>query len=110
MSVTTMQLPVIGSKEQFYGYIVSLGVGLEREETIEDNAGCHIELHDDRRLYAMFEYNGHRQVWVVPDAELFRLLATHLYSMARTRDNTDDYGYDKLWISKETGAWKVDLP
>ena len=99
-------IPVIGSKEKFYGYIVGLGVGLSY-------SGAHYsEPQHDTNCYVMFEYNGKGQIWRVPDYDLFVELGKHLNGMAYYRfDQPDDYGYSKLWIGKtETGTWSVQLP
>ncbi len=49
-------------------------------------------------------------VWIVPDHELFALLAEHLKDMAFERNTADGYGISKLWICKRDGGWSVDLP
>jgi hypothetical protein len=97
---TSRELPVIGDKPHFYGYIT--GVGVERCPNATDDV--------PRRLYATFEYNGETSVWLVPNHELFAELARHLIDMAVMRDEHADYGYAKLWISRKNGKWIVDLP
>jgi hypothetical protein len=97
---TTRELPVIGDDPHFYGYIT--GIGVERSSDASDNV--------PRHLYATFEYNDETSVWLVPDHELFALLARHLVDMAVMRDEHGDYGYAKLWISRKDGRWDVDLP
>jgi hypothetical protein len=100
-TVSKSKLPVIGQDEHFYGYLISLGVGLSSDREIGEW---------DRNLYAMFESGGDRCVYQVPDHDLFEILSKHLCSMAWIRTNTDEYGYDKLWISKTNGKWTVNLP
>jgi hypothetical protein len=92
-------MEAITEKERFYGYII--GLQIERTQDVE-NPGP--------RLYATFEYGNGVATWEVQDAELFSVLSSHLVSMAKTRMNTDDYGYDKLWIKKVRGKWVVELP
>ena len=90
-------IPVIGEEEFFYGYIISLWVAPNILET------------EDRRLYAFFEYGASVQIFQIPDAKLFSILAKHLCNMAWVRHNTDDYGYEKLWIRKGLGGWEVEV-
>ena len=87
-------------KFKFYGYIIGLWIVPDWNDS--DNL--------DGSLYALFEYNSERTLYRVPDEELFKILTGHLYSMAWIRKNTDEYGYDKLWIKKEAGKWEVELP
>jgi hypothetical protein len=96
----TQKIPVIGPEEKFYGYIIGLGIGISDP------------LHDfqDRNLYALFEYNGVRSPWIVPDDKLFHMLSEYLSEDAWTMKNTDDHGYSKLWIEQKEGNWIVDLP
>jgi len=89
---------IINEKERFYGYIVGLHV--ERCLTSEVKT----------RLFATFEYSNKVTVWEVPDSDLFQILASHLSSMAVARYSNGEYGYEKLWIKKEHGQWRVDLP
>ena len=91
---------VMTETERYYGYLIALGL---QNDTGQPNA-------EPRHLYAMFEYGGRPDVWVVPDAELFAALAPHLVAMAKTREAGDPYGYNKLWISKQNGKWIVELP
>lgn len=91
-------MDTIGEKEKFYGYII----GLQVERCPDDRI--------NRKLYATFEYNGEVEVWKVPDSELFKILSSHLVSMANIRSGEDEYGYSKLWIEKKKGKWVVDLP
>jgi hypothetical protein len=99
--MTKTKIPTIGTGEHFYGYLTGLGVG----GTLEDS------WEHDLNLYAMFEYNGARSVWIVPDSELFEILSKHLCSMAWYRKNaSDDFGYNKLWIEFKDGKWIVELP
>ena len=98
--IESQSVPVIGEEADFYGYIVGLSVGL----------GDPCPGYLDRHLYVMFEYNGKRKVWIVPDEELFKILSGYLCETAWLRKNSDDYGYNKLWIEKKDGKWIVDLP
>lgn len=91
-------IPTIGEDEHFYGYITAIGV----ERSDADQIG--------RRLFATFEYNDVTTVYQVPDEKLFEILAMYLCQMAWHRKNTDDYGYEKLWIEKKDSKWIVDLP
>ena len=100
------EIPTIGPEEKFYGYITGLGVGLS-------NPGAVYPMpQHDRNCYAMFEYNGERSVWRVPDLDLFEELGKYLNGMAYFRFTMpDDYGYSKLYIGKtETGTWSVQTP
>jgi hypothetical protein len=97
----TNSLPVIGTDEHFYGYIT--GLGIESCPNLGDGPV-------PSTLYATFEYGSETTVWVVPDHELFALLAEHLKNMAFERHTTDAYGISKLWIGKRDGRWSVDLP
>ena len=100
----THEIPTIGEEEKFYGYITGLGIERCTEPLSPNPAGL-------TRFYATFEHHGKTSVWLVPDPALFELLSEHLCSMVRARwASGDDYGYDKLWISKKNGAWNVDLP
>ena len=96
--MSTRPTPTIGEASKFYGYIIGIGIIESPGEEI------------GRRLYASFEYNGITTVFLVPDADLFQILSNHLVKMAWSRTNTDDYGYEKLWIEKKNGKWVVDLP
>ena len=92
-------MDTIGEEEKFYGYVI----------------GLQVERHPEpkpvgTRLYATFEYNGEVSVWEVPDPKLFEILSGHLCSMAITRSDLGEYGYDKVWIEKRDGKWLVDLP
>jgi hypothetical protein len=82
----TQQLPIMGEKPHFYGYIT--GVGIERCAEPADRV--------PRRLYSTFEYNGETSVWLVPDHEFFAAHSRHLVDMAVRRDEHGDYGYAKL--------------
>ena len=95
-----MKVQTISESPRFYGYLVALGTGTDGLES-DANLKSH---------YAMFEYNGEKSVWTVPDWELFEILASHLVSMVRSRCESDSYGYEKLWIEKNDGKWIVDLP
>jgi hypothetical protein len=95
------QLPKIGKEARFYGYIVSLGVATNDDVPLEEL---------NRHLYVMFEYNGERTIWLVPDSRLFALLAKHLCGMAWERANEDGYGYEKLWIEYKNGKWDIQTP
>ncbi len=96
-----IDLPVIGEMAHFYGYITGIGVERVPEPGVEPVPS---------RLYATFEYNGETSVWLVPDHELFEQLAQHLVETAVMRGEHGDYGYAKLWISRENGKWDVDIP
>jgi len=99
--VNAQEIPVIGNEERFYGYITGLGL-----EAKYDPLYCGIP-----KLYATFEKGDETEVWIVPDWYLFRILSDHLVSMAETRESGEEYGYDKLWISRPEGSgWIVDLP
>lgn len=89
---------IIGSEEHFYGYITGLGVesGVVRPDGSVPT-----------RLYATFEYNNAITIWIVPDHEIFTILAEHLCSMALHRQS-DCPGLSKLWIAKRGGSWWVN--
>jgi len=90
----------IGPEERFYGYIV--GLHLEHAEG---------DLELPAKAYARFEYGNTTSVWLVPDYELFRILSEHLKQNAWCRLETDDNGYNKVWIEKlKDGTWSVSLP
>ncbi len=91
-------MDTIGERKQFYGYIIGLQV--ERSPTDEIGFG----------LYATFESGEKAVVWKVQDPDLFRILAHHLSNMAIWRAEHRDYGYEKLYISKEGGKWIVEVP
>lgn len=90
---------VIGPAEKFYGYIVGLSI----EPMNKTGDWGH-------RMYATFQYGEKPCVYEVPDSELFKILAGHLVDMTSTRDVSDDFGYEKLWIRKEEGGWHVCIP
>ena len=94
-----MNLETIGEEERFYGYITGLGIHACDDDK-NDNWG---------NLYASFEYAGETKVWIVPDTELFDILANYLKSMAWER-HEGCHGMEKLWIAKNNGKWIVDLP
>ena len=94
-------IPMIGTGEAFYGYIV--GLQLERGD-LPDSPDV------PSRMFARFEYSGSTTVWEVPDHHLFRELAKHLCDNAQMRDEHEDWGYSKLVIEKKEGEWIVDLP
>jgi hypothetical protein len=94
-----MQLETIGETEAFYGYITGLGI-----HPCDDD-----ESKGWDNLYASFEYGGETKVWIVPDTELFNILASFLKSMAWER-HEGCHGMSKLWIAKQNGKWIVDLP
>jgi hypothetical protein len=94
-----MQLETIGETEAFYGYITGLGI-----HPCDDDKG-----KSWGNLYASFEYGGETKVWIVPDTELFNILASFLKSMAWER-HEGCCGMSKLWIAKQNGKWIVDLP
>lgn len=83
----------IGESPAFYGYVVGL-------------------VSRKNQLLVTFEYNDDIEVWIVPDAELFRLLADHLCGNAQSQHESDgeDFGYNKVWIEKIDGKWSVTLP
>jgi hypothetical protein len=97
---TTERIPVIGPEEKFYGYIIGLGIGVS--DPLND--------YQDRNLYALFEYNCVRSTWIVPDEKLFKILSKYLCGDAWIIKNTDDHGYNKLWIEQKEGKWIVNLP
>lgn len=94
-------LPIIGAESKFYGYITGIGIEHCPDPCVQPIPAT---------LYATFEYGGETTVWVVPDHELFGILARHLADMAVMRHEHGDYGYAKLWIGKKDGRWDVDLP
>jgi hypothetical protein len=97
---TPRKLPTIGEEAKFYGYIVGLSVGL-------CDAGTE---QLDRHPYVMFEYNDQRNVWIVPDDNLFGILSRYLVKTAWERKNIDGCGHNKVWIEKRNGRWEVSLP
>jgi hypothetical protein len=94
-----MQLETIGETEAFYGYITGLGIHPNADD----------ESKSWGNLYASFEYAGETKVWIVPDTELFDILANSLKTMAWER-HEGCHGMEKLWIAKQNGKWIVDLP
>lgn len=90
---------VISKRARFYGYII----GLQIERCPKDGIL-------GRKVCAMFEWSGRISLWAVPEIELFYALAHRLALMAKCRLNTDDYGYEKLWIEKKNGLWIVTTP
>ena len=94
------EAPVIGAESKFYGYVTGLWIEAAPE--------CSPEI--PKRLFASFEYNGKTTIWEVPDEELFKILSGHLNSMAWIRKNTDEWGYDKLYIEATPNGWVVELP
>ncbi len=95
-------MKTITEAEQFYGYLT--GIHVEPGAGPDQN-GC-----VNPNLYASFEYRQEASVWLVPDLELFNVLAEHLGRMAWARHQNGEYGYEKLWIKKDNGRWYVDLP
>lgn len=89
-------VPIIKDEEKFYGYIIGLAI-----EPNEDSFN---------KMYVSFQYNAKTQIWMVPDSDLFQILAKHLCSMAVVRSVSDDYGYEKLYIEKKNGKWIVETP
>ncbi len=94
-----MQLETIGETEAFYGYITGLGIHPNADD----------ESKSWGNLYASFEYGGETKVWIVPDIELFNILANFLKAMAWER-HEGCIGMQKLWIVKRNKKWIVDLP
>jgi hypothetical protein len=90
-----MSAPLIQEEERRYGYIKGIYINDE------------IDIIQNRGLYVVFENNN---VWKVPDLELFKLLSQKLIEDAWIIENTDDHGYNKLYISKKNGKWEVELP
>jgi hypothetical protein len=90
---------LIGEQKKFYGYIHGLSLEAPRADAPETVP---------TKLFATFENRGVQTVWCVPDHDLFTILGHHLACMARLRSVHGDYGYSKLWISKENGQWVVD--
>ena len=62
------------------------------------------------KMYARFEHSGQSSTYLVPDLELFTLLARHLCDNARMRMETGNYEYAKLWIKKTKEGWSVYVP
>lgn len=82
----------IGKSPKLYGYVVGL-------------------VARKNQLLATFEYNDSIETWIVPDAELFRILADHLFENAQAqRESGSDDFYNKVWIEKSNGKWAVTLP
>ena len=91
--------------EQFYGYIKSLQI---------------IASHDAfRGMYVTFGYGGmvdgyyvacKDTIWKVPCFKLFKILSEKLLEDAWIIENTDEVGYQKLYIMKQGDQWKVELP
>ena len=48
-----------------------------------------------------FEHSGQSSTYLIPDWELFTLLARHLCDNARMRMETGNYEYATLWIQKD---------
>jgi hypothetical protein len=95
----------IEESEKFYGYIKSL----------------QIIASDDvfRGMYVTFGYGGmvdgyyaacEDTIWKVPCVKLFKILSEKLLEDAWIIENTDDVGYQKLYIMKQGDEWKVNLP
>ena len=102
-SVTPIQ--EIEESEKFYGYIKSLQI---------------IASHNALRgMYVSFGYGGlidgsyaacEDTIWKVPCVKLFKILSEKLLEDAWIIENTDDVGYQKLYIMKQGDQWKVELP
>ena len=93
---------IITEAEQFYGYLTGLQV--------EQRAKPDLNGYVSPKLYATFEYGSELKVWEVPDLKLFKILSERLCQMAWARHENAEYGYEKLWIKKANGQWRVDLP
>jgi hypothetical protein len=93
------RIPTIQDEEKFYGYIIGLGIEPDRN----DDAPLD-------KMYASFEYNGEIQIWMVPDPDLFQILAEHLCSIDIVISISDSYVNQKLYIEKKNGKWIVDVP
>lgn len=97
--VTRKETLVIGPEARFYGYIAGLDVEVEENE------------RPDRRFHAVFGYNGEYTMWIVPDAELFKLLTDYLWKQAaciQEKCGTGSGEY-KLWIERKGDKWIVEL-
>lgn len=90
--------PIIQERENFYGYIKS--VGFYNSATDESYWGG---------MYAIFEYQNQTTRWQVPDIELFDLLVNDLRHEALQLSQSDNF-HTKLWIGKKDGKWWTDLP
>ena len=93
------KIPTIHEEENFYGYIIGLA--------IEPNGDYDIPPH---KMYASFDNKGVIEIWMVPDIQLFQMLAERLCIMAFERDVSDTCGSQKLYIEKKNGQWNVDVP
>lgn len=98
-TVSPSPYPVIGPESHFYGYVTGLSI---QPRTDDEEI--------PRRLLATFEYSGKPETWEVPSLELFEALWQHLRGNAWHRKNTDEWGYDKVWISRTDAGWHVELP
>jgi hypothetical protein len=92
---------ILDDETRFYGYIT--GLFIKYDDVKEKN-------YKERGLFAVFEYNDITEIWEVPDLELFNLLFRKLFEDGWFVKNTDDHGYNKLYISKKNGKWEVELP
>ena len=91
----------IRSDATFYGHIV--GLSLERGD-------LPYSAEFPGKMYARFEHSGQSSTYLVPDLELFTLLARHFCDNARMRMETGNYEYAKLWIKKTKEGWSVYVP
>ena len=94
-----MKIPIIQDEEKFYGYIIGLA--------IEPNGDHDIPPH---KMYASFDNKGVVQIWMIPDIQLFQMLAERLCIMAFERNISDTFGSQKLYIEKKNDQWIVDVP
>jgi len=96
-----MNISTITEDERFYGYVV--GLYLRARPGAREGA-------PPNALYADFSYNGTVETYIVPDHELFAKLLIILSKNAFERVNDGSYGIGKVWISKDSGEWSVNLP
>ena len=87
--------PLIRENEAFYGYIIGLWVAPScRDDDLAENT--------NRAIYAVFEYNSQRTLYRVSGLQSFLSFSPSIYARwLGFAKNTDDYGYNKLWIKKE---------
>lgn len=81
-----------------YGHLV--GLSLERGDLKYSKAF-------PGKMYARFEYLDQTTTYLVPDWELFTILANHLCNNAQNRAQSGNYEFARLWIKNTDAGWSV---
>ena len=98
--MATPEFETISTKPKFYGYIV--GLHLQPNEDADVSTAP--------QMFATFEYSSGPKTYIVPDPDLFRMLAYHLCDNGQMRYEHGQFGYAKLWIEMTSEGWSVTLP